>query len=95
VKSFLRNKNLLPRHSTAIARNGTDEPARPETETTGEAGPTDKNEQRAASKLKFAKTLVDDGKLETAKTRFEEIIVSFPRTKAAEEAKLLLDKLNK
>jgi S1-C subfamily serine protease len=52
-------------------------------------------ELRAATKLKFAKTLAAEGKTDKAKDRYVEIISVFPSTKAAEEAKLLLDKLNK
>jgi hypothetical protein len=54
-----------------------------------------RQEQRAASKLQFAKMLAHDGKFERAKERCEEIITSFPMTKSATEAKLLLDQLSK
>jgi hypothetical protein len=54
----------------------------------------EQTEEKAASKLKFTKTLVDVGRLEKAKERCEEIISDFPNTKAAGEAKVLLDKLN-
>jgi hypothetical protein len=49
-------------------------------------------EQDAARKLKLAKELIDD-KPEKAKERLQELIKQFPKTKAAEEAKQLLEKL--
>jgi hypothetical protein len=53
----------------------------------------EKAERDAARKLKFAKTLEEEGKLDRAKTRYEEIVTKYPKTKAAEEAKELLKKL--
>ena len=55
----------------------------------------DKLEKTAASKLELAKTLANDGKLDKAKVRFETIISTYPDTKAAVEAKVLLDRINK
>ncbi|HEV3443234.1 MAG TPA: hypothetical protein VG099_01265 [Gemmataceae bacterium] len=55
----------------------------------------DKQEQDAARKLTFAKTLLDDGKTDRAKARLEEIVAKYAKTKAAEEAKELLKKLDK
>src|SRR5262249_48873799 len=55
----------------------------------------DKAEQDAARKLKAAKSLIDDGLKEKAIERLEELIKAYPKTKAAEEAKKELDKLNK
>lgn len=55
----------------------------------------DKQEQDAGRKLSFAKTLLDDGKTERAKARLEEIVAKYAKTKAAEEAKELLKKLDK
>jgi S1-C subfamily serine protease len=52
-------------------------------------------EQRAATNLEFAKTLAEAGKTDSARKRYEKIIADFPNTKAAGEAKLLLDKLEK
>jgi hypothetical protein len=51
-------------------------------------------EEKATTKLKHTRTLVEVGRLEKAKERCEEIINDYPNTKAATEAKLLLDKLN-
>jgi hypothetical protein len=54
----------------------------------------EKAEQDAARKLKFAKTLADDGKKAKAKERLQELVEKFPTTKAAEEARELLKKLD-
>jgi hypothetical protein len=55
----------------------------------------DQAERDAARKLKFAKDLIDEGKGDKAKERLQDIIKDFPKTKAAEEAQKLLDKINK
>jgi FimV-like protein len=55
----------------------------------------DKAEKDAARKLKLAKQLIEDGKNEGAKEYLEEILKKYKETKAATEAKELLDKLNK
>jgi S1-C subfamily serine protease len=90
VKAFLASKKLLPRLGTAVAAAGPEAKTRHEKESDGDA---DKAEQAAASKLRLAKTLADDGKLEKAKERYEAIIASYPDTKAAAEAKVLLERL--
>jgi S1-C subfamily serine protease len=54
---------------------------------------TTKEEKEAAHKLKLAKMLVDDGLRDKARTRLKELIEAFPKTKAAADAKELLDKL--
>ena len=55
----------------------------------------DKLEKDAARKLKLAKQLIEDGMNEGAKDALEEIIKKYKETKAAEEAKELLKKLDK
>jgi len=55
----------------------------------------EKAEHIAASKLKFAKTLAEDGKTAKAKERLEDIITKYPKTKAAEQARELLKSLDK
>jgi hypothetical protein len=55
----------------------------------------DKAEKAAAAKLAFAKSFLKDGKIDKAKQRFQEIITQYPNTKAAEEAKKELEKLDK
>jgi len=65
---------------------------KPKVTTTAETG--DKDEEDAARKLKFAKSLLEDGKDEKAAERFAEIVKKYPKTKAAAEAKELLQKKN-
>ena len=55
----------------------------------------DKAEQQAAAKLKLAKMLQKDGLVQKAKLRYQDIIKTFPNTKAAEEARTLLKGLEK
>jgi S1-C subfamily serine protease len=85
VRNFLRSKKLLPSSSRDSGPSiaSSPEPKAPD------------DEKRAASKLQLARMLATDGKLEKAKAYCEEILESYPKTKAAEEAKLLLDKLSK
>lgn len=52
-----------------------------------------KAEQRAEVKYRFAKELADDGKIDKAKERLQEVIQKWPNTKAAGLAKTLLEKL--
>jgi hypothetical protein len=55
----------------------------------------DKAEQLAAKKLKLAQTLAEDGKVDKAKERLRDLIKEYPKTRAAEHARELLEKLNK
>jgi hypothetical protein len=55
----------------------------------------ERSEVAAASKLKAAKLLQSEGKTADARDYCEEIIKKYPDTKAAEEAKTLLEKLGK
>jgi hypothetical protein len=58
--------------------------------------PPEGDDEKAANiKLRSAKGLAQDGKLERAKTLCNEIIKKWPSTKAAEEAKELLKKLDR
>jgi hypothetical protein len=50
----------------------------------------EEKEETAARRLKLAKGLAADGKVDRARDRYEDIIQLFPGTKAAEEAELLL-----
>jgi hypothetical protein len=63
------------------------EPDKPET-------PPEDPEKEAARKLKLAKILDNDGLKDKAKKRYEEIVKKYPKTKAAKEAKELLEKLD-
>jgi hypothetical protein len=55
----------------------------------------EKAEQMAAAKLSLAKELIDTGKTAKGKEWLEELLKMYPNTKAAAEAKKLLDKLKK
>lgn len=52
----------------------------------------EKAEQEAGRSLSLAKNLADSGKIDSARTRYQEIITKYPKTQAAEEAKKLLKK---
>jgi hypothetical protein len=52
-------------------------------------------EQDASRKLKLAKLALDDGQKDVARRRLNEVVQSFPKIKAAEEARELLEKLDK
>ena len=45
--------------------------------------------------MKYAKTYIEDGKNDVAIKKLKEIIKKYPKTKPAEEAKGLLEKLEK
>ena len=55
----------------------------------------DDDEQKAAGRLGIAKDLIDKGKPADAKAVLMLVMNKFPKTKAAAEAKELLEKLNK
>jgi len=74
-----------PRLETAPAKPVSDKPE----------DPAAKAERLAAAKLNLAKQLASDGLLAKARTRFQEIIDTYPKTKAAAEARKLLEKLGK
>lgn len=59
------------------------------------ADPAKDKETRADAYLKYAKKLLDKGEAAKAKGRLEEIVKDFAGTKAAVEAKALLEKLAK
>jgi S1-C subfamily serine protease len=52
-----------------------------------------KKEAEAARQLKYVQAYIDDGKKQLARKRCNEIITKYPNTKAAKEAKQLLEKL--
>jgi S1-C subfamily serine protease len=87
VKAFLISKKLLPKPAPVETAE------KPPTEKPKPVDEGDKLEKLAASKLKLAKTLAEDGKLAKAKERYVEIVHDYPKTKAAEEALQLLEKL--
>jgi S1-C subfamily serine protease len=57
--------------------------------------PAEKMEKDAARKLKLAKMLAEDGLVDKARLRYKEIIETYPKTKAADDARQLLEKLKK
>jgi hypothetical protein len=64
---------------------------KPETKPEDDA---DEIERKAGRKLRLAKELVEDNQVDKAKDNLEELLKKYPKTRAAEEAKKLLDKLN-
>lgn len=67
----------------------------PPAKTKTPADPAAEAERLASSKLKTALILLEDGKTEDAREFLEQILTRWPNTKAAGEAKTLLDKLKK
>jgi TolA-binding protein len=55
----------------------------------------DRAERSAALKLRSAKGLIDDGKVERAKEVLNDLLKKYPKTKAAEKAKEMLEDLDK
>jgi hypothetical protein len=53
----------------------------------------EKDEEYAAAQVRYAKKLIDQGDPKTAKERLQKIVKDYPDTKAAPEARELLDKL--
>jgi S1-C subfamily serine protease len=94
ARTFLASKKSLPKHAPVLVRaEGDGKPKADDAAVLSDD--SQKLERNAANKLGLAKTLAEAGKLDIAKTRYQKIINDFPNTKAASEAKLLLDKLNK
>jgi hypothetical protein len=60
----------------------------------GDDDDEDKTEQQAARKLNLAKMLHKDGLVKKAIVRYKDIIKDFPKTKAADEARKILKKLD-
>ncbi|CAN5469684.1 hypothetical protein BH10PLA2_BH10PLA2_31570 [soil metagenome] len=96
VKTFLSANKLLAKLPTPSKRSSGDEQVKTETEIKPSKATEEVNlESKASMMLTLAKSLADDGKLERAKGRYEEIIAKYPNTKAATEAKVLFDRINK
>jgi hypothetical protein len=57
--------------------------------------PPDDPEETAARRLKQYKELLDLGKVDRAVERFQDLVKEFPKTRAAEEAKQLIEKVSK
>jgi FimV-like protein len=62
---------------------------------TGSAGPAKPADAEtvAAGKLDLIRRLIDDGRTERAREKLQELIQAHPQTRAAEEARKLLDRL--
>jgi S1-C subfamily serine protease len=96
VKAFLAHNKLLAKLPAGPHRGAGEEQVRAEGE--GKQTKLDEDavlESKASTLLTLAKSLADDGKLERAKGRYEEIMLKYPKTRAAGEAKVLLDRINK
>jgi S1-C subfamily serine protease len=96
VNAFVNRNNRQAKLPPPARRSSEEQASRvPMDKPIKSAADSDKVERRAATNLEFAKTLAEEGKVESAKKRYEQIMADFPNTKAAAEAKLLLDKLDK
>ena len=93
-KSFSENKGKPKSEQKARVKGKAKEPAVKKLDTPA-AEEGDKVEEDAARKLSFAKALVEAGKVEKAQIRLRDIVAGFPKTKAAREARALLEKLEK
>jgi S1-C subfamily serine protease len=95
VKQLLKNNKLVAKLAPLPAAKP------PEAKTTADRSAVekpaegDRNEQLAATKLRFANTLAKEGKLDKARERYEDIVKQYPNTEAAKDAKAALEKLNK
>jgi TolA-binding protein len=59
------------------------------------AKPGDDDEAKAAARLTAAKELLDKGRNATARAVLNAVVDKYPKTKAAADAKALLEKLDK
>lgn len=95
VRNFLAAQHMLAKLPGPLTPDSSKPKNETETAPVTAKDDSQQDEKKAMSRLKFTKTyLLEAGRLETAKQRFEEIISDYPNTKAAGEAKVLLDKLN-
>jgi S1-C subfamily serine protease len=96
VRAFLGANNLLSRLPAAPRRAAAEETVKAETENkVAKVDDEQARERKASTLLTLAKSLADDGKIERARGRYEEIVNKYPSTRAATEARALLDRLNK
>ena len=98
VRDLLK-RNKIPFSTaggTAVAAADKPLPNAPTATTSGNVTPmisdAERRERDAVTMLDFAKQVAREGKTEKARTRLEEIVKKFAGTKAADEAKMLLEK---
>jgi hypothetical protein len=84
-------KTAAPKPESKPAAKTPAQPAKPKTP----SDPVADAERQAASKLKLAKLLLEEGKPEDAREYLEQILSRWPQTAAAAEAKKLLADLKK
>jgi len=92
-KGKYRGDEEIPKTTVKEAPKEKDKAKPPEKKPAEESG--DKTEQEAAGKLKIAKKLQEEGVVDKAKERYQEIVKKYPKTEAAKEAQKLLEKLDK
>jgi FimV-like protein len=85
-KSDEKGKKDTAKEKKDVAKSKTDEPKK---------GAATNEEKTASNRLDFAENYIAGGKPEKAKPILKEIVEKYPNTKAAEEAKKLLEKLDK
>ncbi len=70
-------------------------PDKPPKTDTPPGDPSEAQEKAAASKLKSAKVFIEEGQPNDAREYLEDLLKKYPKSKAAPEAKQLLEKLKK
>jgi S1-C subfamily serine protease len=96
VRPFLENVQLkLLASRKKPPQSGNKDKGKPKPPPTKETDSSEKREQVAAARLNLAKMLEEAGKVQKAKERYQNIIADFPGTRAAKEARGLLEKLKK
>jgi S1-C subfamily serine protease len=93
VHALLKSKGWA--RPTATVKETTEKPKEVETTADRTEDAAVIAEHDATRKLKLAKSLAEDGLVEKARVRYQEIIDKFPKTKAAAEARELLAKSGK
>jgi hypothetical protein len=98
VRTFLDSRKLAAKTTAPVAKPVVSTSLKPpagETSPSKSSETADDPEETATRRLKLARSLASDGKEDKAAERLQEIIKNFPNTKAASEARQLLQKLNK
>jgi S1-C subfamily serine protease len=90
VKELLDGKGFLPKPVSRPPVVAATAPVKPDDKPPADEG--DRKEAEAASQLRVAKRLAADGLAEKARARYEGIVTKYPDTKAAGEARELLEK---